>query len=156
MRSFLILLFALLSFGNLYGQKKLTLYKSFGGVVYVMDDTVAISSRQVSMLLKNKPEAFAEFKMAKRKLAICSTLGFAGGLLLALPIATAVAGGEPEWIFAGAGGALVLVSLPFAISFRGHAYNAIEIYNSKNLTSHHTIRSSFHLAATGGTILIRF
>lgn len=35
-----------------YGQQKITAYKVFGGVVYELDDSVTISPRQVSMLVK--------------------------------------------------------------------------------------------------------
>lgn len=131
------------------------MYKNFGGVVYEMD-TLTLSTRQVKMVLKQNPEAFAEFKVARTKAAISNVMGFTGGLLVAIPLVTAVAGGQPEWIYAGGGAVLFLASIPFNTSFRGHALNAIDIYNSKGATSSIKINSSFHFYGTGASLVIRF
>jgi hypothetical protein len=137
------------------GQKKLSIYKSFGGVVYELDSTT-ISARQVNMLLKQNPEAYAEFKIARNKSKISSILGFTGGLLVALPLVTAVAGGEPEWIFAGAGAALILISLPFNWSSRGHALNAVESYNLHPSSSGIKVHPSIRFTGTSASLIIRF
>ncbi|MFM9841270.1 MAG: hypothetical protein ACKVOQ_23600 [Cyclobacteriaceae bacterium] len=130
------------------------MYKNFGGVVYEMD-TLTLSSKQVMMVLKQNPEAFAEFKVARTKATVSSVLGFASGLLVAIPLVTAVAGGQPEWVYAGGGAVLFLASIPFNTSFRGHALNAIEIYNS-NPTSKIKMKSSLHFYGTGASIILRF
>ena len=140
---------------NSYSQKKLALYKNFGGVVYEMD-TLTLSTRQVNMVLKQNPEAFAEFRVARTKATIGSVLGFTSGLLVAIPLVTAVAGGQPEWIYAGGGAVLFLASIPFNASFRGHALNAIEIYNSKQASTRIKINSTIHYYGTGASIVIRF
>jgi hypothetical protein len=155
MRLSLLLLFFILAFTNSFCQKKITMYKNFGGVVYEMD-TLTLSSKQVMMVLKQNPEAFAEFKVARRKSTISSVLGFTSGLLVAVPLVTAVAGGQPEWIYAGGGAVLFLVSIPFNTSFRGHALNAIDIYNSKGATSSIKIKSSLHFYGTGASLVVRF
>ena len=131
------------------------MYKNFGGVVYEMD-TLTLSTRQVMMVLKQNPEAFAEFKVARTKAAIGSVMGFTSGLLVALPLVTAVAGGQPEWIYAGAGGVLFLASIPFNASFRGHALNALDIYNSKGATSSIKVNGSLIFYGTGASLVIRF
>jgi hypothetical protein len=155
MRLPILLLLLTLSFGGAYGQKKLTMYKSFGGVVYEMD-TLTLSTKQMMMVLKQNPEAFTEFKLARRKSTISSVLGFTGGLLIALPLVTAVAGGQPEWIYAGGGAVLFLASLPFNTSFRGHALNALEIYNSKQASAKIKINTSLHFYGTGASLVVRF
>lgn len=154
MRLSLLLLFFSFAFANSYSQKKITMYKNFGGVVYEMD-TLTLSSKQVMMVLKQNPEAFAEFKVARTKATVSSVLGFASGLLVAIPLVTAVAGGQPEWVYAGGGAVLFLASIPFNTSFRGHALNAIEIYNS-NPTSKIKMKSSLHFYGTGASIILRF
>lgn len=116
-------------------QKKLTMYKTFSGAVYELNDSIAISVRQVKLILKDVPEAYQEFKAARAKNSIAGGLGFAGGILVALPLVTALAGGEPEWIYAGIGGGLILLSIPFLTSYRGHAFNAIDLYNKKHSAS---------------------
>jgi hypothetical protein len=154
MRLSLLLLFFSFAFANSYSQKKITMYKNFGGVVYEMD-TLTLSSKQVMMVLKQNPEAFAEFKVARTKATVSSVLGFASGLLVAIPLVTAVAGGQPEWVYAGGGAVLFLASIPFNTSFRGHALNAIDIYNS-NPTSKIKMKSSLHFYGTGASIVLRF
>jgi hypothetical protein len=154
-RVLITLFFVMITSVHSYSQKKLTMYKNFGGVVYEMD-TLTLSTKQVMMVLKQNPEAFAEFKVAKRKSTIGSILGFTGGLLIALPLVTAVAGGQPEWIYAGGGAVLLLTSLPFNTSFRGHALNAVEIYNASLPTSKIKIRPSFHFYGTGASLVLRF
>lgn len=116
-------------------QKKLTMYKTFGGAVYELNDSIAISVKQVKLILKDVPEAYQEFKTARSKNSIAGGLGFAGGVLVALPLVTALAGGEPEWIYAGIGTGLILLSIPLLTSYRGHAFNAIDLYNKKHAAS---------------------
>jgi hypothetical protein len=148
----LLLVFA---FGQLFCQKRLSIYKSFGGVVFEMDST-SISSKQVSIILQQNQKAYQEFKVAKRKALVGNIIGFTGGLLVAVPLISIVAGGQPEWAYVGAGGVLFLGSLPFSSSFRGHALNAIEIYNSGVSVSSHRIRPSFHFYGTGASLVLRF
>jgi hypothetical protein len=155
MRFLSTLFFVTLFLANSYSQKKLTMYKTFGGVVYEMD-SLTLSPKQVMMVLKQNPEAFTEFKIAKRKATISSILGFTGGLLIALPLGTAIAGGQPEWIYAGGGAVLFLASIPFNTSFRGHALNALEIYNANPATSKIRVSTSFHFYGTGASIILRF
>ncbi len=136
-------------------QKKISIYKTFSGVVYEMD-TVALSSKQVSMLLLEYPQAYEEFRIARTKSTISSVLGFSSGLLVAVPLVTAVAGGQPEWLLAAGGGALFLASIPFSSSSKGHALNAIEIYNSKLTASKHRIKSTLYINGSSACLTIRF
>jgi hypothetical protein len=148
-------LLLILAFGQLFCQKRLSIYKSFGGVVFEMDST-SISSKQVSIILQQNQQAYKEFKVAKRKALVGNVIGFTSGLLVAVPLVTAVAGGQPEWAFVGAGGVLFLISLPFYSSFRGHAFNAIEIYNSGVSSSSHRIKPSIHFYGTSASLVLRF
>jgi hypothetical protein len=149
------LLFLFILNGQLFCQKKLAIYKTFGGVVFEMD-SLAISSKQVSILLQQNQEAYAEFKIAKRKALIGNIIGFTSGVLVALPLVTAAVGGQPEWALAGVGGGLFLLSISFNSSFRGHAFNAIEMYNAGPASSRHTIKASLHFSGTGGSVILRF
>lgn len=155
MRTLLTFFLTTLVLASAIGQKKLTMYKTFGSVVYQMD-TLTLSSKQLMMVLKENPEAYNEFKFAKSKSTISSVMGFTGGLLIALPLVTAVAGGQPEWIYAGAGTALVLASIPFYFSYRGHALNALDIYNATLPSSKIKIKTTLYFTGTSATIAIRF
>jgi len=136
-------------------SKKIEIYKTFGGVIYEMD-TLQLSSKQVGMLLMQNPEAYREFKIARSQSTISSILGFSSGLLVAVPLVTAVAGGQPEWLLAAGGGALFLASIPFNSSSKGHALNAVEIYNSKLTASNQRIKSTLYFTGSGASLIIRF
>ena len=150
----ILILLLFISYSS-HAQKKLSLYKTFGGVVYQLD-TTTLSGKQVMIVLQPNPEAYKEFKLARRKARVGSIIGFTGGLLIAVPLVTAVAGGKPEWQLAAIGGGLFLISIPFHISFKGHAFNAFEMYNSSLPTSRTGIRPSFHFYGTGAAISIKF
>jgi hypothetical protein len=133
---------------------KLAIYKTFGGVVYEMD-TLSISTQQVAMVLKSNPDAYREFELARTNATASSVLGFSGAALVAVPLVTLVANGEANWLLAGGGAALLLASIPFNLSFKNHAANAIELYNGK-LTSQTRLKSTLYLTGSSATILIRF
>jgi hypothetical protein len=138
------------------GQKKINAYKTFGGVIYELNDSITISTRQVSMLLQNNREAYQEFKIARTKNTIAAGLGFAGGVMIAIPLVTAVAGGEPEWWYAGVGGGLAALSVPFLWSYRARAINALEKYNAKTTTGAARIQPSLFFNGSQAGLLIRF
>ena len=150
-----LLLFSFSCNAQSINQKKISIYKTFGGVIYEVD-TLTLSSKQVGMLLRQYPEAYEEFRISRSKSAISSVLGFSSGLLVAVPLVTAVAGGQPEWLLAAGGGALFLASIPFSSSSKGHALNAIEIYNSKLSASNHRMKSTFYFYGSSASLVIRF
>lgn len=139
-----------------FGQKKITAYKTFGGVIYELNDSLTISPRQVSMLLQNNREAYQEFKLARTKNNIAAGLGFAGGVMIAIPLVTAVAGGEPEWWYAGVGGGLAALSVPFLWSYRARANSALEKYNAKTPPGSARLQPSIFFNGSQAGVLIRF
>jgi len=154
MKSVITLLLLLLS-SLCIAQKKLTLYKTFGSVVYEMD-TLTLSSQQVMMVLKPNEKAFGEFKTARKKSLIGSILGFSGGILVALPLVTAIAGGQPEWVYAGIGAGLLLTAFPFQASSRSHTLNAFDIYNSGLEKRTSRIQPALYLSPTAVIFVFRF
>ena len=114
--------------------QSLTVHKTFGSTrfEYHKDTaTFTVSPKQVLDIMQDDPLAYAEFKKARYNYSTAGILGFAGGVLIAVPIGTAIAGGEPEWALAAAGAALVITSIPLSKAFRRHAEEAIDIYNKK-------------------------
>lgn len=75
--------------------QKITMEKTFGGTRFEMD-TLTLSPRQVLDLMSDIPIAYDEFSRAKSNYSTSGVLGFAGGLLVAVPLVTWVAGGNPE------------------------------------------------------------
>lgn len=132
--------------------QQLYMEKTFGGARFETD-SLTLSLHQVLVLMQDNPVAYDEFKRAKLKYSASGVFGFAGGLLMAFPLITAVAGGNPEWGLAVAGGAMILVSIPLTRSFYRHAENALENYNVKYQTR---IQTDFYLTGAGGKLVIRF
>jgi hypothetical protein len=70
-------------------------------------------------------------KRAKSNSDISTVLGFAGGLMLAWPVGTAIAGGDPNWILAGIGAGFLAIGIPLSMSASKTMFQAVQIYNSK-------------------------
>ena len=60
-------------------------------------------------------------------------MGGAGGVLVGLPIGTAIVGGDAKWELAGVGAVLILGSIPILNSYNKKSKKSkksIELYNS--------------------------
>ncbi|PZR40476.1 MAG: hypothetical protein DI538_04190 [Azospira oryzae] len=134
-------------------KSKIEMYKTFGGVRYLRGDSILTDPQMSMILYKDNPAAYAEFKKAKKYNVISSVMGFTGGALVAVPLITAVAGGEPEWLLAAGGGALILGSIPFNRIYKARSLNAIDIYNEK-LTSR--IKTNLYFTGSRAGIVVKF
>ncbi len=133
--------------------QEITMYKTFGGVRFERD-SIVLSTRQVMEILHENPLAFEEFKRAKANSNVASVLGFTGGVLIGLPLGTALIGGEPEWGLAAAGAVFVLGSIPFNRIFKARSLNALDIYNGKEITS--KVKPEFYFGGTDARLVIKF
>lgn len=133
--------------------QEITMYKTFGGVRFERD-SVALSQRQVMEILHENPAASTEFKKAKTNSTVSAILGFSGGVLLGFPLGTAVAGGDPEWNLAIAGGVLILGSIPFNRMYKARALTALDIYNGKKVTGR--VRPEFYFYGTSARLILKF
>ena len=147
-----ILLIALCLSYSTKGQK-IIFYKTFGGMGFEMD-TVTLSMREVLEMMRVNPVAHDEFKLAKKKYGAAGALGFAGALLISVPLVSAVAGGHPEWGLAVAGGVLMGVSIPLNRSFQRHAQNAVDEYNKQFESTR--MKTNLYFTGTGARLVIRF
>ncbi len=133
------------------------MHHRFGGAEfeYTKDtSTFDISPKEVLVIMKNDPLAYAEFKKAKSNYSVSGVLGFLGGGLIIVPVVTAIAGGEPEWGLAAGGAALVISSIPLHRAFKRHAQSAIDTFNKK-----HTAfipRTEYYLSGLGARVVIKF
>lgn len=128
------------------------MYKTFGGARFEKD-TLVLSPKQVLEILKVEPVAYEEFKRAKANYNVAGVMGFSGAFLIGFPVVSAIAGGDPEWGFAAGGAALLLGSIHFNRVFKGRAFNALELYNSKLTTR---IQPTLHFYGTQARLVIRF
>jgi hypothetical protein len=112
-------------------SQPIQMHKTLGGA-HFQRDTIYLSHRHVAEILSVDPEASQEFKVAIKNYRIGGLLGFSGTILLAVPIITAIAGREPEWLMAGGGAVLLGISIPFSARFKKHSERAIEGYNARH------------------------
>jgi len=134
-------------------SQKIIFYKTFGGMGFEMD-TVNLSMRDVLEMMRVNPVAHEEFKLAKARYGAAGVLGFAGAILISVPLVSAVAGGHPEWGLAVAGGVLTLMSIPLNRSFQRHAQNALDEYNKQFESTR--IKTNLYFTGTGASLVIRF
>lgn len=153
MKNIFVLTFFLFVFVGLIQAQEITMYKTFGGVRFERD-SVVLSTRQVMEILNENPTAFAEFKKAKTNYNVAGVLGFTGGILIGIPLGTALVGGEPEWGLAAAGGLFILGSIPFNRIFKARALHALDIYNGKEITSR--IKPEFYFGGTSARLILKF
>ncbi|MEI9918884.1 MAG: hypothetical protein WDO14_08770 [Bacteroidota bacterium] len=128
MRSILTLFAVALAFQAL--SQPLEMYKTLGGA-HFQRDTIYLSHGQVREILSIDPQATEEFKLAVKNYRVGGLLGFSGAILLAIPVVTAIAGGDPEWALAGGGAVLLGVSIPFSKGFKRHAQVALDGFNQR-------------------------
>jgi hypothetical protein len=153
MKKLLLLFFLILGIVQLTPAQEINAYRTFGGVRFEMD-TVTLGLNQVLEIVKENPTAYDELKRAKRNYSAAGVCGFAGAILIAVPIGTAIAGGSPEWGLAAGGAALLAVSIPLNNSFRGHTMEALDLYNAKYKISR--IKPEFQFYGNGARLIIRF
>ena len=112
-------------------SQPIEMHKTLGGA-HFQRDTIYLSHRHVSEILSVDPQATQEFNLAMKNYRVGGILGFSGAILLAIPVITAISGGEPEWLMAGGGAVLLGVSVPFSLAFKRHSENALEGYNTRH------------------------
>jgi len=87
--------------------------------------------RHLLEITQSNPEAYKEMKTAKSNYDAGFAIGFAGGFLVGWTIGSALTEENPNWILAGVGASLIVISLPFSNAYTKHAKNGVEIHNSR-------------------------
>ena len=105
------------------------LKKIFGGYQFYQNDKL-LKFKQLDNLIKSNNEAYDQFKSSKSSRTIATILGYAGGFMIGWPLGTAIAGGKPNWVIAGAGAGLTAISIPISINSNKKLKKAVSIYNS--------------------------
>ena len=100
----------------------------FGGYKILLHNK-ALKNRDVKDLMQAYPPAFKAFRTTRFYNTSATLLGIAGGVLIAIPIGTAIAGGDANWNLAYAGGAMVAVTIPLGIFGRKKALKSVKRYN---------------------------
>jgi hypothetical protein len=104
-----------------------TIEQKKGGRFFI--DGRPSSPKEVQSLMSGNPEAFELAKSATANYGVGNVLGFIGGFMIGWPIGTALGGGEPEWVMAGAGAGILAVAIPLVSNGNKKMGKAIELYN---------------------------
>lgn len=149
------LLFAIIVTQQAAAQK-ITLYKSFGVLVFMLNDSVELSNKQVSTLMFQNQPAYEEFKKARTRSTISSVIGFTGAAMIAVPLVTAAFGGNGDWVLASGGAALIVGSGLFHRWFKARAVYAVDLYNAGLPQKSSRIKPEFYFYGTGAKLVIKF
>jgi hypothetical protein len=149
------ILFAIVVSQQVLAQK-LTIYKTFGSVIYLLNDSVDLSTKQVGTLMFQNQQAHEEFKKARSRATISSLMGFTGAAMVAVPLVTAAFGGDGDWVLAGGGAALLVGSVFFNRWYKARAVYAVDLYNASLPQKTSRIKPEFYFYGTGAKLVIKF
>jgi hypothetical protein len=121
-----IFFFLKLSFCN---AQKIEIEKVFGGYKYTQKGD-KMTLQDLARTMESNPEASKLIRQAQTNNTISLITGGIGGFLIGYPIGTAISGKEPNWILAGIGAGIAIISFPLSSSANKKAKQAIELYNS--------------------------
>jgi hypothetical protein len=136
--------------------QKIVMYKTFGGVVYMLNDSIELSTRQTGSLLFSHEKAYAEFKKAKHWSHVSAITGATGAALVAVPLVTLAFGEQGGYGLMAGGGALVAFGMVSNWIYKGRAFGAIELYNEDLPQKSSRIKPEFQFYGTGARLTIRF
>jgi len=136
--------------------QKIYMYKTFGGVVYMLNDSIELSTKQTASLLFSHEKAYGEFKKARTWSTVSSITGFSGAAMVAIPLATVAFGEKADWGYAVGGGALLAVGMISNWIYKGRAIGAIDLYNEDLPKKSSRIKSQLQFYGTGAKVVIRF
>ena len=140
---------------EVYAQR-LTIYKTFGSVIFQLSDSVELSMRQASQLIYQNQQAYEEFTKARSRATISSVMGFSGAAMVAIPLATLAFGERADWGYAVGGSLLVGGSILFNRWFKARAVYAVDLYNEHLPQKTSCIKPEFYFYGTGGKLVIKF
>ena len=136
--------------------QKIYMYKTFGGVVYMLNDSIELSTKQTASLLFSHEKAYGEFKKARTWSTVSSIAGFSGAAMVAIPLATLAFGEKSDWGFAAGGGALLAIGMVSNWVYKGRAIGAIDLYNEDLPQKSSRVKPQLQFYGSGAKLVIRF
>jgi hypothetical protein len=152
----IIFLLLVVFFFTTASSQKIEMTRGFGGIQYTIGDTVELSSKQVLNIIKVNPVAYKGFKSARAKGTLSSVLGFGGGFLVGLPIASMIYGGEQQWGWVAVGAAMIGIAIPIDIAQKRQANMAIDLYNSGAQPKVQRVKANLIFSSAGVGVGVRF
>jgi len=93
-----------------------------------------INFNQLPGLVGSDMEAASIIQRARANKTGAAVIGGIGGFLLGWQLGTWIVGGEPNWVIAGVGEGLIVISIPFGSKANKLAIQAIDSHN-RNLSA---------------------
>ena len=132
------------------------MYKTFGGVIYELNDSIQLSTQQTASVLYQNKEAYRLFSQARKLNTVSAIMGFSGVALAAVPLVTVAFGGRSDFGLAGGGAALIVGSIFFNRAFKARALDALDIHNAALPQKTSRIKPHFYFYGTGANLVIKF
>ena len=155
-----LLFFVLIGAATSFAQTdtdSIYLKKVFGSYQFYFHNQ-KLSLSQIKNVMSSNELAYEQIKAAQSTNAIGMVFAYAGGFLVGWPLGTALGGGEPNWAAAGAGVALIAVTIGVNKSYNIKAKRAVDTYNNGLGATSFWDRSELRvgLTANGGGLIFRF
>lgn len=129
--------------------------KNFWGYKYYQQDE-RVNYNTLPTIMVDNQEAYMYVSKAKTNYLISSIISGTGGFLLGLQLGVAIVGGDPNWVVAGVGGGLILVSIPIFSKSHKQSLKAIEIYNAGLMARSQRINLNFASTQNGIGFVLGF
>jgi hypothetical protein len=127
---------------------------TFWGIQYLKTGK-QLSFKEVGSVLASEPEAFAEYRKARKNYMVGTVVSLGGAALIAYSVGSALTSAAPHWSVAVVGAGMLLVSVPMNNAFHRRIHRAIGIYNSKTASGR---AWSWHITpcGAGARVVLRF
>ncbi len=106
------------------------IHKNFFGYNFYQTDT-KLNFNQLPYIMEADLEAHQLIKKASSNNTISAIISGTGGFLIGWQLASALVGGEPNWIIAGVGGGLIVISIPINSKSYRQSLQAVGMYNTR-------------------------
>ncbi|GHN00572.1 hypothetical protein WSM22_20610 [Cytophagales bacterium WSM2-2] len=152
----IILVLLAVAFTHAAFSQKLKMYKTFGGVIFEINDSLQLSVKQTATLMFENKQAYNEFKKSRTTSTVSAIMGFTGAATMAIPVVTLAFGESSDWALAGGGAALIVGSIFVNRASKARALYAVDLYNEGLTKKSSRIQPQFHFYGTGASLVIKF
>ncbi|RIH66283.1 hypothetical protein D1164_05060 [Mariniphaga sediminis] len=128
MKKMAMLFVGLLFIGGMVNGQEITIKEVFGGQQFYQNGK-KLTMGQLVKTMEGNELAYNEIKKAQSTYTLGAIVSGAGGFMIGYPLGTALAGGDPNWVLAGIGAGLAVVSIPIAKKYNKQSQSAVKLYN---------------------------
>ncbi|MCK5775161.1 MAG: hypothetical protein KAH25_03240 [Bacteroidales bacterium] len=156
----IIITLLFMSFTSVFGQEvtdSITMKKVFGGYHFYQGEE-KIDMNQLVNTIKPNEQAYEQIKSAQSERVFALLLSGTGGFMIGWQLGKSIGGGEPNWLLAGVGVGLFVVSIPISKSSNKKIKQAVDLYNHELQTASFWDKKELNLSMTesGVGLVLRF